>query len=141
MEDTLSPSVNPNSDEVVSEGNTKPEKPWLWKPGQSGNPNGRPKGAKNKVTIIREYVEQELTEMLAEDAQAVLKVAIDRAKDGNDAMLKLLLDKLLPMRKAEDGNQKKSTPSITINVGRTGDGGVSVNETDQTNEEGKDGEE
>lgn len=23
-------------------GNTSPDKPWLWKPGQSGNPNGRP---------------------------------------------------------------------------------------------------
>ena len=30
--------------------NTKELKPWLWKPGKSGNPAGRPKGGRNKLT-------------------------------------------------------------------------------------------
>jgi Family of unknown function (DUF5681) len=25
------------------------QKPWLFKPGQSGNPTGRPKGSRNKL--------------------------------------------------------------------------------------------
>ena len=29
-------------------------KPFEWKPGQSGNPNGRPKGRKSLATIVRE---------------------------------------------------------------------------------------
>jgi hypothetical protein len=29
-----------------------------WQPGQSGNPAGRPKGTKNKKTILREQIEQ-----------------------------------------------------------------------------------
>ena len=29
---------------------TKPTKPWLWKPGQSGNPNGRPPGARSQFS-------------------------------------------------------------------------------------------
>lgn len=28
----------------------KQSKPWLFKPGQSGNPKGRPEGSKNKIT-------------------------------------------------------------------------------------------
>lgn len=35
---------------VVSENTDKVQsKPWLYKPGQSGNPAGRPKGARNKL--------------------------------------------------------------------------------------------
>ena len=29
---------------------TKPAKPWLWKTGQSGNPNGRPVGARQNFS-------------------------------------------------------------------------------------------
>src|SRR5262245_40840040 len=28
------------------------EKPWQFKPGQSGNPSGRPKGSRNKLVIL-----------------------------------------------------------------------------------------
>ena len=32
-------------------------RPWLYKKGQSGNPSGRPKGAKSMKTWVREYFE------------------------------------------------------------------------------------
>jgi hypothetical protein len=32
-------------------------KPWMFKPGVSGNPGGRPKGAKSLKTFAREYLE------------------------------------------------------------------------------------
>ena len=28
-----------------------------WRPGKSGNPSGRPKGAKNRSTILRKWIE------------------------------------------------------------------------------------
>jgi len=37
----------------------KTDKPWLFKPGESGNPDGRPKGQKNYLTLIEEALEKE----------------------------------------------------------------------------------
>ena len=40
--------------------NAKPPVEHQFKPGQSGNPNGRPKGTRSLSTIIRDFLEQEL---------------------------------------------------------------------------------
>ena len=46
-----------NSDGV---GYGKPPSEHTWKPGQSGNPKGRPKGSKNKSTILREIFQRKI---------------------------------------------------------------------------------
>jgi hypothetical protein len=73
-----------------------------WKPGQSGNPSGRPKGSftdkvsKNKL--------QHLLNIMGNDAEKIIKKAIKKALDDNDkdqgTMLKLLIDRLVPATKA-----------------------------------------
>jgi hypothetical protein len=45
----------PGSYEV---GKGRPPQQTRWKPGQSGNPRGRPRGAKNLMTIFHEELEQ-----------------------------------------------------------------------------------
>lgn len=35
----------------------KDYRPWLFKPGQSGNPGGRPKGSKSLKTYAKEYLQ------------------------------------------------------------------------------------
>lgn len=49
--------------------NSVPEelKPYVWKPGQSGNPSGRPKGT------LKDYVRQKFIEMSDEEKEAFLK--------------------------------------------------------------------
>ncbi len=42
-------------------GYCRPPKQHQFKPGQSGNPKGRPKGAKNEATIIRSILEKKIS--------------------------------------------------------------------------------
>ena len=64
-----------------------------FKPGQSGNPKGRPQGSRHKVSVLVES----LIEARAEDiAHTALKNAID---GGDPVLLRALLDRLAPPRK------------------------------------------
>lgn len=63
-----------------------------FKPGQSGNPAGRPKGARSKATIMAQT-------MLDGEAEAILKKVIEQAKAGDSTALRLCLDRILPPRK------------------------------------------
>ncbi len=60
-----------------------------FKPGQSGNPAGRPRGSRNKRTVI---AEQTLDEHAAEVTQAV----IDRAKNGDPTSQRMCMDRIAP---------------------------------------------
>lgn len=60
-----------------------------WKKGQSGNPRGRPKGSRNRATLIAiAAMEGELSD--------VVRVVIDAAKAGDMAAARLVVDKLIP---------------------------------------------
>jgi hypothetical protein len=60
--------------------------------GQSGNPSGRPPGARNKATIIAET-------LLQGEAEALTRLAIERAKSGDMTALRMCLDRLVPPSK------------------------------------------
>ena len=53
-----------NEETAIQHENSKPEhhlKPWQFKPGQSGNPSGKPKGTVSLKTFAKQYI-QDLTE-------------------------------------------------------------------------------
>jgi uncharacterized protein DUF5681 len=60
--------------------------------GKSGNPAGRPKGARNRATLATE-------ELLDGEAEALTRKAIDKALEGDMAAPRLCLDRLLPPRR------------------------------------------
>src|SRR5258708_29921667 len=62
--------------------------------GESGNPAGRPRGARNRTTVL-------LEDLLAEHAEAIARKAIELAKAGETAALRMCLDRLVPVRKDE----------------------------------------
>ena len=63
-----------------------------WKKGQSGNPNGRAAGSRNRATLAIEV-------LLEGEGEALTRKAIELAKAGDMAALRLCLDRILPPRK------------------------------------------
>lgn len=61
-------------------------------PGQSGNPSGRPKGARNKTTMAIEA-------LLEGEAEELTRKAIEMAKAGDGPALRMCLDRLAPLRR------------------------------------------
>jgi hypothetical protein len=64
----------------------------LFEPGQSGNPNGRPLGSRNKVVVAVE-------KRLEDEAETIVQKAIELAKSGDSALIRLCLNRLSPSRK------------------------------------------
>jgi hypothetical protein len=71
-----------------------------WDKGQSGNPKGRPKGAKNRSTIARYWMEvnQSLKNPLTGDTETMSQedlmtlALIKKAREGDVAAYKALMD-------------------------------------------------
>jgi hypothetical protein len=62
-------------------------------PGRSGNPAGRPKGSRNRVSALAEILEEG-------DEDRMLRLMAGKALEGNVACLKYCLDRLQPRRRA-----------------------------------------
>jgi hypothetical protein len=63
-----------------------------FEPGQSGNPSGRPKGARNKAAIVIEA-------LLENEAEALTRKLIELALKGNIPALRLCFERLSPPRR------------------------------------------
>lgn len=63
-----------------------------FQPGQSGNPKGRPKGSRHRITLLAE-------QMVDGAAPEIVGKVIEFAKQGDPSSCKLLLDRILPIRK------------------------------------------
>jgi hypothetical protein len=62
--------------------------------GESGNPAGRPRGARNKSTVL-------LQNLLESDAEAIVGKAIELAKQGDIAALRMCMDRVAPARRSD----------------------------------------
>ena len=60
--------------------------------GQSGNPAGRPVGSRNKATLLAEA-------MFQGEAEAIIRLAIDKAKQGDMTAIRLCLERVFPRLK------------------------------------------
>lgn len=63
-----------------------------FRKGESGNPAGKPRGARNRVTLAVER-------LLEADAENIAAVAVQFAKAGDTTLIKALLDRIAPARK------------------------------------------
>jgi hypothetical protein len=74
-----------------------------FQPGQSGNPDGRPPGIRDKRTAMRALLEPH--------AEALVAKAVERALAGDSTALRICIDRLIPAAKAKD--DPVSLPTLT----------------------------
>src|SRR5271165_132710 len=75
-----------------TENTGRKQKPHLFKPGQSGNPAGKPKGSRNATTLAAEA-------LLDGEGETLTRKAIELAKAGDMQALKLCMDRIVPPRR------------------------------------------
>lgn len=63
-----------------------------FKPGRSGNPKGRPSGSRHKATLAAQS-------LLNGEVEALTRVCIEKALEGDGFALKLALERILPPSK------------------------------------------
>jgi hypothetical protein len=63
-----------------------------FQPGQSGNPAGRPPGARNRATLVAEA-------LFDGEIETIVRAAIDKAVGGNMQAVSLCLDRVAPRRR------------------------------------------
>lgn len=63
-----------------------------FRKGQSGNPGGKPKGARHRATVLAE-------KLMQDDAAEIVRGVIDAAKGGDMTAARLILERIAPLRK------------------------------------------
>src|SRR6478672_6677485 len=72
--------------------NTGEKQDGRFKPRQSGNPSGRPRGARNRTT-------QAVEALFDGEAETITRKAIELAKGGDTVALRLCMERLCPPRR------------------------------------------
>jgi len=101
-------------------------------PGQSGNPAGRPRGARNKKTLALEA-------LLDGESEALMQKMITLAKMGDDIAMRLCAERMMPPRRERpvplalpriesDADARRATSDI---MAAMSDGEITPKEADQ----------
>ena len=67
----------------------KRKAPQTWQPGQSGNPKGKPLGARNRATMA-------VLKLMESGAKEITEAVVKAAKDGDMTAARFILDRLAP---------------------------------------------
>jgi hypothetical protein len=127
---------------------TGPKQDGRFRKGQSGNPAGRPVGARHRATLLAERLMQQ-------DTETIVKTVVEAAKSGDLAAARIVLDRVAPVRRdspvrfefqpietADDASKAMSrllgavasgevTPSEAVEVSRVVDSFVKAFETSE----------
>jgi len=111
---------NEQGDNKEKIGNKNPPKEFQWKPGQSGNPKGRPKFS--LVSILKELL-QEVPEGKKEmKAKVLMREAIEKAMKGDTFMLRDIINRIDGMpRQGIDLGLGEEIDGIEVKIIKTKD--------------------
>ncbi len=128
-------------------GYKKPPKKNQFKPGQSGNPKGRPKGLKNLSTDLKEELEQKIvvTEggrtLELTKQRAMLKTLMAKALKGDARSTSVLIQLTLGLEQLESGGQGQDMlPEDDLAILETFKKRLIETNTEKLNSEEKDNE-
>jgi len=77
---------------VAAENSTLKQRGRPFQKGQSGNPQGKPKGTRNRVLVALDRIGEDA-------AEAVLQAAVERAKGGDPRAVETILSRVWPARR------------------------------------------
>ena len=89
----------------------------LWKKGQSGNPKGRPKGSKNKLSLLREAVLESAENIVLNNFEDIVRSTVELAKQGDATALKIVWDRIIPAKRTvEEKVEGEDKLNISISI-------------------------
>ena len=112
------PVVSLSDDPGEKVGPGKPPRHTRFKPGQSGNPNGRPKGSKNFATILHQQLRKKVTITVDGKPKRVTVQEVIARRLANDSMkgttkaMELLIR--LTSAKSDDGAGKDAAGETVL---------------------------
>src|SRR5262245_38389815 len=95
-------------------GKGKPPKEACFKPGQSGNPNGRPKGSSLNRLIKDKLDEANRKKLTSSNGEVVAETLVAKATKGNLEAIKIVLDRV------------EGKPRQRIDLGGTDGGAIPI---------------
>ena len=104
--------------------------------GVSGNPDGRPKGSKNAITIHKLMVEEAFRDAEGADIAKVLAMIVKQALSGDKNSQKLVWDAAVSKQTLSEDKQAGTKQQITVHTMNVkGENIIEGEFTDETNEE------
>jgi hypothetical protein len=112
-----------------------------WVPGVSGNPRGRPKGSKNRITLLKAMAEEAVREKHTPQMLEVIQQIINQAQDGDKEAQRLVWNAI--MSKGLSDSDGKVKEKVEIKIGRVDSGptpvtieGQIINDDEEEEEDG-----
>jgi len=85
-----------------------------WVEGASGNPKGRPKGSKNKITLLKMATEQAWRERNQNRLDTVLDMILQDALDGVPAARKMIFEAIVSKANVQEDKAAGQKQEITV---------------------------
>ncbi len=110
---------NPKSGELVRNADGQ------FVEGTSGNPKGRPKGSKNRITLLKMQTEEAWRDRNQNRLDTILDLILQDALDGDKASRKMIFDAIISKANVQEDKSAGQKQEIvvhrmTVNKGDTG---------------------